>query len=133
MQAFSSKLFTMLAVLPLVFVLSGCPAVTGGAVHSKPSTESTVVAGARTAVDEANAALTALNNVIGQNVVDGVWTKPQAQTYLDKSKAFGKQADDARALLRAGDPLKAENQAKLLRQAILVLHKEVAQQARSKP
>lgn len=102
-------------------------------LREKPTAEAAAVQNARTAIDEANAALTALNTVIAQNAVDGVWTKAQAQSYLDKSKGYGKQADQARALLRAGDPLKAENQAKLLRQAILVLHREIAQQARGKP
>jgi outer membrane biogenesis lipoprotein LolB len=85
---------------------------------------------AHVAVNEANAALTALNNVIGDNAESEVWTKEQAQAALDESKAYGKTIDRARAALALGDLSEAKTQADLAKTLILALHKRVAQEAR---
>ena len=75
----------LLAVFALALLLGGCgtwQAITQP-VHSEKavSTEPPAVRAARVAIDEANASLTGLNNVIGQNVEAKVWTKAQAQAY----------------------------------------------------
>lgn len=81
------------------------------------------------AINEANVTLTAVANVIAQNVKDGIFTKDEAQKYLDQVKDLARKVDTAQALIRAGDPKGAE-QAELLRTLIVALHREVAARAR---
>lgn len=107
----------------LLLLLVGC-----AALHEQQSTKPQDIA--RVAVDEANAALTALNRVISSNVKNGVWTKPQAQSFLDTSKEYGKQVDRAREALRLGDFTDAEARAKTVKALIIVLQRKVAEAGR---
>ena len=81
------------------------------------------------AINEANVTLTATSNVIAQNVADGIFTKAEAQSYLDKVRELAKKVDDAQALVDAGLP-DAKDRAELVRRLIVALHREVAQRAR---
>lgn len=123
----------LLAVLALVFALGGCvstaPLQTPAVIENE-SPAAKALRLAHVAVNEANAALTALNNVIGSNAEAGVWTKAQAQGYLDQSKEYGKKVDGARAALRLGNLTEARSQAELVKSMILLLHRKVAEQAR---
>ena len=85
---------------------------------------------AQVAVNEANLALTAAANVIAANAKDGIWTKPQAQGYLDKVKDYAKQVDRAQELVRLGQFDLGKTQADAVRSVILILHREIAAQAR---
>ena len=78
------------------------------------------------AINEANITLTATANVIAQNVLEGIMTKPEAQSALDKVKDYAKKVDAAQVMLNTGDVLNAKNQAELLSSLILTLHREVA-------
>jgi predicted small lipoprotein YifL len=119
-------------ILCLAF-LTGCPSLTP--LH-RPTTEVLTPAqqaqkAARIAVDEANAALTALNRTIAQNVMEGIWTKAQGQSALDESKAQGRNVDKAITALEAGLYLDAQNQAELAKRVILSLHKKASEKARA--
>jgi soluble cytochrome b562 len=81
------------------------------------------------AINEANVYLTATANVIKQNAEDKVYTKDEAQRYLDKVRDLAKQVDNAQALVTAGLP-NAKDQAELVRALIIALHREVAARAR---
>lgn len=118
--------------LAVVLGLSGCETVKSMAdpLRSSASKEAPAVAAARTVIDEGYALLTAVNKVIGENVSAGVWSKAQAQDYLDRSREMRIRLDSARDMLRAGDPLNAKNQAELIRTAILALQKRIAADAR---
>ena len=85
---------------------------------------------ARNTVDEANADLTAMNRVIKANVAAGVWTPDQAQGYLDRSKAFGRDVDKAQDALLLGDLNDATVRAAAIKALIMRLQLEVAQAAR---
>jgi len=124
----------ILAVIALAALMGGCAVVQGltQPLHGDKAvtTEAPAVRAARVAIDEANAYLTALNKVIGDNAATGVWTKEQAQVYLDESKAYGKRVDNARELLRGGLLTDAQSQAEVVKALILTLHKRVAEAAR---
>ena len=94
------------------------------------STESPEITAARTAIDEANGILIAVNNRIGDNAAAEVWTKAEAQGYLDRSKELGKKLDQARELLRLGNPADAQAQAVAIKTLILALQTEIAKRAR---
>lgn len=84
---------------------------------------------AHNAIDEANAALFALNKTISSNIKAGVWTRQQAQAYLNQSVDYGAKVDKARDLLKLGDITNAQQQAAAIKLLIIELHKQVAQQA----
>ena len=126
----------LLAVLLLAFTV-GCGTVGGltRPVHAPTTIENEAPMAkalrlAHIAIDEANAALTALNVTIGNNAAAGVWTKDQAQGYLDLSKMYGAKVDAAREALRLGNVADATSQAELVKTFILMLHKKVAEEAR---
>jgi hypothetical protein len=128
------KLFNIIGAVFLALALSGCAtwqAMTQP-VHGENAvtTEAPAVRAARVAIDEANASLTGLNNVIGQNIDAAVWSKAQAQAYLDESKAYGRRVDNARELLRGGLLADAKSQAEAVKYLILLMHKRVAAEAR---
>ena len=85
---------------------------------------------ARDGIDEANAQLTSINRVIAANAKAGVWTKDQAQGYLNQTKAFGKDVDKARAAMLVGDLNDASVRAAAIKALILQLQLEVAKMAR---
>lgn len=85
---------------------------------------------AQTAINEANVLLTAFNNAVGQEKVDGIITAAERDAYLDKSDAYGETLDKAQKALRGGDILSAKNQAELVKKLITTLHREVANAAR---
>src|SRR3990172_2871109 len=94
----------------LVALLSGCAGM-GSIVeplHDTPAIEAEspqakALRLAHAAVNEADAALFALDKVIGANAEAGIWTKAQAQGYLDQSKEYGARVDKARDALRIGN------------------------------
>ena len=85
---------------------------------------------AQLAVNEANLALTAAANVIQGNLKDRIWTKQQAQGYLDKVKDYAQQVDRAQELVRLGQFDLGKTQAEVTRSLIIILHREIAAQAR---
>jgi len=117
----------MIRILVLSFslLLSGCALVAPAdiPVSAKLSPAAQTV---QKAINEANIALTATANVIAQNVLEGIMTKPEAQSALDKVKDYGKKVDAAQVMLNTGDVLNAKTQAELLSSLILTLHREVA-------
>lgn len=114
----------------LALLIAGCGLTAPLHDPDKAATESTAVNAARVAIDEGNALLTAVNRTIGANVEAGVWTKSQAQAYLDESKALGKRLDQAREALRLGDIRDARAQADAVKALITALHARVAAEAR---
>ena len=101
-------------------------------ISSKTVSQSLPPAGqqAQLAVNEANLALTAAANVIVGNLKDRIWTKQQAQAYLDKVKDYAHQVDRAQELVRLGDFAMGQTQAEATRALIVLLHREIAAQAR---
>ena len=85
---------------------------------------------AQLAVNEANLGLTAAANVIAANVKDRIWTKAQAQGYLNKVRDYSVQVDRAQNLIRLGDFAKGKTEAEAVRSLIVLLHREIAEQAR---
>lgn len=85
---------------------------------------------AQNAVNEANLSLAAVANVIAANVKDAVWTKAQAQGYLDRVKDYAKKMDRAQELVNLGRFTEGKTQAETVKALILILHREVAAQAR---
>lgn len=85
---------------------------------------------AQNAVNEANLGLTAAANVVAGNVKDRIWTKAQAQPYLDKIKDYAQQVDRAQELIRLGEFGAGKTQAEATRALIVILHREIAAKAR---
>jgi hypothetical protein len=81
-------------------------------------------------VNEANLGLTAAANIISSNVKDGIWTKAQAQGYLNKVRDYSRQVDRAQDLIRLGDFAQGKTEAEAVRSLIVLLHREIAAQAR---
>lgn len=128
------KLAALLLIMPL---LGGCPAVTGifQPLHTNVVVENEDAAVkayrlAHEAIDEANSILFAVDKTIGNNAEAGVWTKAQAQAYLDQSKDYGKKLDKAREMMRVGNLADAKSQADAIKSFVLILQKEVAKAAR---
>ena len=124
-------------LLVLFVCLTGCAATAGmfQPLHTPVAVENEDAAVkayrlAHNAIDEANAELTSLNRVIASNATAGVWTKSQAQGYLNQSKDFGKKVDKAREAMRLGDLNDANVQATALKALIVQLQIEVAKKAR---
>jgi hypothetical protein len=78
-------------------------------------------------INEANVVLTASYKQLGENVKNKVTTKEEAQKVLSELDKLSKGVDDAQILLRAGNPLQAENQIKLLNSALISLQKKLAE------
>ena len=85
---------------------------------------------AQYAVNEANLGLTAAANVVAGNVKDRIWTKTQAQPYLDKIRDYARQTDRAQELIRLGQFDAGKTQAEATKALILILHREIAAKAR---
>ena len=68
--------------------------------------------------------------MIRGNIKDQIWTKEQAQSYLDKVKLYRKDVDRAQEAVDAGNFITANGQANAVRSLIVILHREVAAQAR---
>lgn len=133
--------FIRLSLLPFLFALAlAAGSLTGCGLTEplhKPADPSVVLTPqqqaqqlARHTVEEANAALTAVNRTIATNVTAKVWTKAQAQSYLDESKKYGKQVDAARDALRLLNFSDAQAQAGAVKALILELQKRIAAEAR---
>jgi PBP1b-binding outer membrane lipoprotein LpoB len=120
-------------ILFLALMLGGCsmfgPLETATPM-SVPTTLPEAGRQAQLAINEANLALTAAANVIAANVKDGIWTKAQAQGYLDKVREYAKQVDRAQEAVRLGQFSTAQAQANAVQALILILHREAAAQAR---
>ncbi|MDH4172140.1 MAG: hypothetical protein OEW90_05000 [Betaproteobacteria bacterium] len=123
------ELLALVAAMSMILTLPACKSFTEP-VHGVTSTESKAVAAARNAIDEANVLLASVNKVIGDNAAAGVWTKAQAQGWLDETKAAGKKVGEARELLRAGLVVDAQTQAEAIRRVILAIQKRIAAEAR---
>lgn len=81
---------------------------------------------AQNVINEANVTLTAAANVLAQKKKDGIVTRAQAQSDLNRIKKYGEELDKAQALRDAGAVLDAETQAKAINAALLALRKEIA-------
>ena len=117
----------MLAVAGVIAGLSGCAAPKQAV--SAPATPQSI---AQDAINETNQWLLATARVIGSNVEQGVMTKAEAQAALDQVRVIARQADQAQAFVRSGDP-RAVDLASLAQRAILALHRQVAERARRTP
>lgn len=124
----------LIFAIVVVVSVSGCSGAGGFLRTAEPIAVPTSLpeAGkaAQQAINEANIALTAAYRVIGDNAEAGVWTKGQAQGYMDKVNGYSGQVDEAQAALDRGMWATAASQAALVNQLILALSKEVASQAR---
>ncbi len=122
----------MRTLLLLVALLAGC-ASGPFATDPIPVSENLSPAAkqAQNVFNEANVTLTSAANVIAVKKREGVSTRAQAQSDLDKVKAHAKDLDKAQALLDAGYVLDAETRAAVLNKALLALHKEISE--RKKP
>lgn len=119
-------------VLGTALALSGCAVF--GPVDSdfkQNQSESTAVQTTKKLIEEAGVLITAVSNVVVQNLEDGVMLPDEAMNVAKQLKEADKALDQAEALLQAGDVLGAKNKAELTRQVILVLHKQVAAKARA--
>ena len=114
-------------VLSLSLLLASCGILGPLEPVGKASTPAEI---AQLAVNEANLSLTAAANVITQNVRDKVWTKAQAQSHLDRVRDLAKQVDRAQDLIRLGDYTQGKTQAEIVKGALIILHREIAAQAR---
>jgi len=85
---------------------------------------------AQNVINEANIGLAAAASVIAANVRDGIYTKAQAQSHLDQVRDYAGKIDRAQEALTLGDFGSAQSQANAVRSLILILHREVAAQAR---
>ena len=116
-------------ILCLALLLPGC-ALFGPVEPVSTRALTTPAEQAQNAVNEANLSLTAAANVIAQNVKDGIWTKEQGRTYLDKVKNYAKQVDRAQELVKLGEFGQGKTQAEAVKALIIVLHREAAAAAR---
>ena len=85
---------------------------------------------AQRTINEANVAIVAAYRVIGQNVKDGIWTKEQAQGYHNKVTDMRRRVDEAQRLVDLGEFGKGKTQAEAVQALIVILHREIAAQAR---
>ena len=114
-------------LLSLSLFLASCGVFGPVEPISKPSSPAET---AQLAVNEANLSLTAAANVVAGNLKDRVWTKAQAQGYLDKIKDLSHQVDRAQELIRLGDFTQGKTQAEVVKAALIILHREIAAKAR---
>ena len=114
-------------VLTLLVTIGGCGIFGPTEPVGKASTPAEQ---AQLAVNEANLSLTAAANVVAGNLKDRVWTKAQAQGYLDKIKDLSHQVDRAQELIRLGDFTQGKTQAEVVKAALIILHREIAAKAR---
>lgn len=124
--------FVLAALMALAF-LPGCGNKPVQSEESKAAclkVRPSAVCQAESLIGEGYAMLISLNTVIEQNVDAKVWTKSQAQEYLDSSRAARKKLDSARELLRLGDVAGAASQAQLIKRVLLELQQKIAAQAR---
>lgn len=124
---------SLIAVIALASLMGGCALFGPVEPVSRGTVSSTLPpAGqqAQLAINEANLTLAAAANVIAGNLKDRIWTKQQAQGYLDKVKDYARQVDRAQELVRLGEFAQGKTQAEAVRALIIVLHREIAAQAR---
>jgi hypothetical protein len=130
------KFFAALALA----ILSGCALFTPyqAPVSQKAPVvcEAVTAEGAKTACAEAGdvlikayVTLAAVNQDIKETAPTGVWTKAQAQGYLDRSKDARQRLDKAWTIFAAGDYQSALSQANITTTLLVALEKEVATQA----
>lgn len=120
-----------LVSIGFAFLLSGCALIgpvepIGGVSKDLPFAAQQ----AQASINEANLALTAAANVITENVKEGIWTKDQAQGHLNRVKDYARRVDRAQELVRLGDFTKGKTEAEAVKALILILHREIAAQAR---
>ena len=114
-------------VLTLLVTIGGCGIFGPTEPVGKASTPAEQ---AQLAVNEANLSLTAAANVVAGNVKDRIWTKEQAQGYLNKIRDYARDVDRAQDLVRAGQFELGKSQAELTKSLIIILHREIAAKAR---
>lgn len=127
-------------VLLFVALLGGCQTLGLAPIHKAPTAEQQAAETpaqkaerlARTALDEANATLTAINITIKQNVqaVPPLFTKAEAQDYLNESKKYGKQLDDVADLIVVGKFGDAQTQAAAIQKVLTILQQKVIAKVR---
>ena len=119
--------------LSLLFLLPGCGVF--GPIEATPGAAAKtelpeVGRNAQLAINEANVTLATAAVVIRGNIADRVWTKEQSQYYLDKVREYRRQTDAAQKMVDTGDYITGGNMAGSVRSLIVILHREVAAQAR---
>jgi len=122
----------LLAVMALVLAvaLPGCAVLQSPGEIRVDETQPAAVQVVQKAINEANVYITAIANVVMQNVSDGTMTRAEGVGLLDKLTDYARRVDEAQALLDAGLVVEAKPKAETLRDVLLLLHREVAKQAR---
>ena len=85
---------------------------------------------AQNAINESNVAIAAAYRVITQNVKEGIWIKSEAQSYHNKVTDMRRRVDDAQRLVDLGEFGKGKTEAEAAQALLLILHREIAAQAR---
>lgn len=125
------KMLLVLAAVNSMFLLGGC-----GTTFKSPTeipvdqSLSDPAKAAQKALNSANVILTASYMTVDQNRSDGVYTKEEALEILDRLDKLGREVDKAQDAFRVGQFFDAEHKAKILREAISLIHREVAAKAR---
>jgi len=122
------QLITAILFAVALLSLQGCPGLTEvKPVYEAPGEKQLTKANqAQISINEVRALLTGFNQAIAQNVRAKVWTKPQAQGYLDQSKALRSNLDKVQAMLDLGDISNANTQRALIMAGILSLQRRAA-------
>jgi len=97
----------------------------GCAGNYKPPTN------AQQAINEVKTVLIATKEMVADQVTSGVITPDEAQTKLNKTRALEKDLAKATDLLENGLDAEAWDKANLIRSAVNLLHKELAERARN--
>lgn len=121
----------------LIVLVSGCVML-----ETKPTTsqevmaqclqkETKLVCEMRAFLVERYAEVTSFNSVIKTNTAAGVWSKAQAQEYLDASRKVRGALDEMKRLLDLGNISEAVGQRELALHLITELQRKIAAKARS--
>ena len=121
----------LLIAILLAFTLSGCEIFIPRQADI-PVSQDLPPAGqiAQKTINEANVAIVAAYRVIGQNVKERIWTKEQAQGYFNKVTHTRRRVDDAQRLVDLGEFGKGKTEAEAAQALLIILHREIAAQAR---
>lgn len=127
-------IWTFLLVFLMGFVF-GCAVLTDPVSQKNPAVCASLPSAAQSTCNEAGQAflkaeglLIAVNQTIKQNADARLWTKAQAQSYLDRSKDARTKLDAAYAVFKNGDYGAALSQANLTNTLLQALLTEVARE-----
>jgi hypothetical protein len=129
------KKFLLAFMLGVLVHFAGCAVFTDPVSQKNPAVCAQIAATAQPVCNEAGQAflkaeglLIAVNQTIKQNADARLWTKDQAQSYLDRSKAARLKLDAAYDVFKSGDYGAALSQANLTNTLLQALLTEVARE-----